>query len=156
MSKPSGGELWHQEEQTKLTFSEYNQVDTAVSRINAGALSRIGKETCRERRIQQRDWERVTETGRGPGEHSQIQGRREFQEGLELLKKLCGEVFNGTGCGNTRATGRSGKKRYGFWLGKYDKQSLTERYVKFIPENWLEQAIQHRAESWALKPDPLG
>jgi len=55
-----------------------------------------------------------------------------------IVEKLRGEVFNGTGCGNTRATGRAGKKRYGFWVGKYYKQSLTERYVKFIPESWLE------------------
>lgn len=55
-----------------------------------------------------------------------------------IIEKLCGEVFNGTGCGNTGGAGRAGKKRYGFWFGKYYKQSLAESYVTFIPESWPE------------------
>ena len=72
-----------------------------------------------------------------------------------MLKKLCREVFNGTGCGNTRGTCRAGKKSSGFWVEKYYKQSLAERYIKFIPEGWLESAVQHRSERWTLKPDSL-
>lgn len=45
-----------------------------------------------------------------------------------MLKKLHGEVFNGTRCGYTRGAGRAGKKRLGSGSG-----SLTEGSVKFRP-----------------------
>lgn len=70
-----------------------------------------------------------------------------------IVEKLRGEVFNGTGCGNTRATGRAGKKRYGFWVGKYYKQS--HRVVCKIHPRGLAKIVQRWAESRALKPDSL-
>lgn len=55
-----------------------------------------------------------------------------------IVEKTFREVFNGTGCGNTRGNRRAGKKSYGFWAEKYYKQNLTERCIKFILEDWLE------------------
>lgn len=74
---------------------------------------------CRERRIHkeiEKEWPRRRQRTRSVFSNPREEG---IPGRAGITEKLCGEVFNGTGCGNTGGAGRAGKKRYGFWIGKY-------------------------------------